>query len=66
MRFQNGDIVRISKSSHYYGKHPTANPKDEDGKIIRVLSGSTGIRVEWDNGDSNGYSESDLRLRRRP
>ena len=63
MRFQTGDIVRISKKSEWYGENTAWNPKDMEGKI-KAIAGH--IRVEWDNGENNFYSERDLRLVRRP
>ena len=68
MRFQVGDIVRIAKSSEYYGTG-VSNPKDTEGKITSFDGGwgfaSHEIQVDWDNGCFNNYSESDLKLRRR-
>ena len=67
MRFQNGDIVRIAKGSPHYTSE-RINPRDVDGKIIGIDDGDENphnIRVNWDNGGSNMYRESDLRLRSR-
>ena len=62
MRFQNGDIVRIAKSSHYYNNDEYGdNPRDMDGTITDVDE----IWVKWDNGQENVYEEHDLKLRRR-
>ena len=64
MRFQTGDIVRISKKSEWYGENTAWNPKDMEGEVMD-LSG-VAIRVKWINNENNFYSERDLRLVRRP
>ena len=62
-----GDIVRICKKSEHYSVH-MSNPRDIDGKIIEInydhVDTSHGIRVMWDNGKSNVYNTSDLKMRR--
>ena len=64
MRFQTGDIVKISKQSEYYDTDVNYNPKDMAGKVIMI--GNNGVRVIWLHSNrSNGYKESDLRLVRR-
>ena len=68
MRFNIGDIVRISKKSGYYGEDE-CNPKDMDGEIVETDSREIGItypiKVQWDNGESCVFREIDLKLRRR-
>lgn len=61
MRFQIGDIVRISKVSGWYGTSED-NPKDIEGVIEELPC----IKVIWDNSTYNFYEEHDLRLVRRP
>ena len=63
MRFQTGDIVKISKKSEWYGENTEWNPKDMEGKI-KAITGH--IRVKWINNEDNFYAERDLRLVRRP
>ena len=63
MKYNVGDIVRISKKSDRYGIVHWS-PKDMDGKIVRISS-SGAIRVEWENGVWNGYHEEHLKLRKR-
>jgi len=58
--FKVGDIVRIKKSSRYYGTGYN-NPKDINGKIFKIRDDGR-IRVEWDNGDINSYKTEDLEL----
>ena len=65
MRFNEGDIVKISKKSTYY--RPTNrgegnNPCHIEGKITGIDSY---IRVRWDNNTTNTYGERDLGLVRR-
>ena len=62
MRFQEGDVVRIAKTSQYYNSNQSDNPRDMDGEITDVGA----IWVKWENGTENVYVESDLKLRRRP
>ncbi len=61
-----GDTVRISKQSSYYSD-TGHNPKDTDGKIISIdyvqADNDNGIQVRWDNGQSNTYCTSDLKMR---
>lgn len=71
MRFRIDDIVRISKTSHYYeedwrddgGDHDSSNPCDKTEGIITDVIGD--IEVLWDNGRMNTYYEDDLKLVRR-
>lgn len=58
-KFKVGDVVRIQKTSKYYGKHPTADPADKDGIVIRLKDSGFRYRVEWGDGE-NSYNESDL------
>ena len=63
-KFKIGDIVKISKCSGYYGCGKSSNnPEDTPGKIIIAHGdGDLNIRVEWVNGTSNCYNETDLEL----
>ena len=63
MRFILHDIVKISRKSEYYLDDYSDNPRDIEGKID-IVSDSY-IHVTWSDGNSNGYSENDLRLVRR-
>ena len=67
MRFRNGDIVKISKKSEWYGKG-RFNPADVEGKITRIdadLDDKYPIRVRWNTQISSFFSEDILRLVRR-
>ncbi len=64
MRFNVGDIVRIAKSSQYYGDDREWNPKDTDG-AIRYIDEDDGAVVHWNNGERCWYEENDLKLRRK-
>ena len=66
MRFQDDDIVRISKHSVFYGDGRW-NPVDIEGRIeaISTSFGGNQIVVIWDNEECNAYEEDDLRLVRR-
>jgi hypothetical protein len=65
--FKVGDKVVISKKSRFYGDH-YSNPTDVDGTITKIRDDYEGpfnvldIKVEWDNGMKNSYSEMDLEL----
>jgi len=65
--FKVGDKVVISKKSRFYGDH-YSNPTDVDGTITKIRDDYEGpfnvldIKVEWDNGMKNSYSEIDLEL----
>ena len=67
MRFQEGDTVKIKKSSYHYGTD-RYNPNGIEGTVTRndVIS-TTGyhIDVDWENGEENQYREADLGLVRR-
>lgn len=68
MRFQNGDIVKISKSSEYYGMDIKYNPRDIEGEIISTdfnPENPHNIRVKWAGGHYAQFREHDLRLVRR-
>ena len=58
-RFKVGDIVRISKSSFYYGRNDY-NPADEDGIVI-LLNSVVDYKytVDW-GGKTNRYRGEDL------
>ena len=74
MRFQIGDIVRISKD---FGgcKSSSRYPRDRDGRIIRItenrLAGSLPIKVRFDDVEYNSntecsmFRESEVKLVRR-
>lgn len=60
--FKVGDKVKIRKDSIYYG-YGENNPVDVRGTIHQYVY-SSGVRlpytVNWDNGEYNNYSSSDL------
>jgi hypothetical protein len=60
---QIGDIVKIKKSSKYYGVSGS-NPKNTEGEIVNISStgASYPITVRWANAKSNAYTENDLEL----
>lgn len=64
MSFQEGDRVCIRKGSIWYGRNHS-NPSDEiSGVIVTIYPEGPiplNIVVEWDNGFSNHYGQSDLR-----
>ena len=67
MRFNEGDVVRISKDSTYFGRS-NDNPRNVNGIITRIneLTGLImPITVEWVGGEVNVYREIDLKLVRR-
>ena len=68
-KFKVGDRVRIAESSEYYGKSKSnknsKNPKDTDGKVTELTNPDCEdyeVMVEWDNGETNIYRDSDLEL----
>lgn len=64
IKFTINQKVRIRKDSKYYGID-NSNPKDIEGKIIRIYdydSDVLNINVLWDNKKENVYNESDLEL----
>lgn len=66
MRFREGDIVRIAKSSAYYKDGYYNNPKDTNGVVIQTDNPTElNYRVRWDSGSRNSYGEEDLKLVRR-
>ncbi len=65
MRFQEGDIVKISKKSTWYEDDKDWNPKDTEGSVCIGLN-QWRVYVTWTNGESNNYRENELRLVRRP
>ncbi len=66
MRFREGDIVKISKKSFFYGSNPmSANPMGVEGKIHKFDPTGLPIEVKWTNGEKNSYDEDDLKLVRR-
>lgn len=60
-KFKRGDRVVISKTSTHYGTGPSNPSEDVKGKISDIY-GTTGycLQVKWDNGNTNGYRETDL------
>lgn len=66
MRFQVGDIVRISKDSEFYGTCEADHPKDINGEIVRIDQWDECTRVNWLTGGWEYYQEDELRLVRRP
>ena len=61
MRFEKGDIVRISKDCLCYGLPFKFHPNDIDGCVKWIGEGR--VCVSWCNGFSNIYTnESDLKL----
>ena len=64
--FKVGDRVEIAEGSQYYGREPSSNnPSKCAGTVRRIVSDDSGIlpvKVNWDNGTSNGYNHSDLKL----
>lgn len=64
MRFQEGDIVKISKKSQYYGKSDN-NPADTEGTVSLGRVGHFNYRVEWGEARWAYYNDEDLRLVRR-
>jgi len=51
-----GNKVKIRKSSRFYGKSKS-NPK-----ITGIILKESPLRVRWDNGETNTYSNFDLEL----
>jgi len=68
MRFNIGDIVRISSQSVWCG-HGHCNPKNINGVIIRISQldafGGLPIVVSWGENKRNRYNENDLKLYKR-
>ena len=67
MRFQDGDVVKIAKSSKYYGRG-RHNPKDTEGKLwvgVGETGGGFDYKVTWGEGRKAWYNDNDLRLVRR-
>jgi len=65
--FKVGDRVEIAEGSRYYGQSATcSNPSDCVGTVQRAITerfrGFLPVTVDWDNGTSNGYNHSDLKL----
>lgn len=56
---QVGDRVVISEESEYYGQDES-NPDNSVQGTITEIYDTGGIPVDWDNGESNGYSPNDL------
>lgn len=61
MRFEVGDIVKISRDSKWYG-YNSRNPRDTIGKIGSI---DDWIGVWWDTDCNNSYEEEDLKLVRK-
>ena len=55
-----GTKVRISKTSGYYARDSSVNPRDVTGVITLVEYGYLGFSVDWSNGEHNNYNEDDL------
>jgi len=60
-KLREGDKVKISNASEYYGISSN-NPKDVEGVITSVSGedGSLPYYVQWSNGGTNNYEASDL------
>ena len=53
--------VRIRKDSSFYKNRYSDDPRDMDGKIIRIgIRNAFCIYVRWDNLEENSYDPSDL------
>jgi len=62
-QFKVGDKVQIKKSSQYYKEDSPHNPQKMNGEVIEVNGGGDhNIRVKWDNGNTNIYNVSDLKI----
>lgn len=64
-KFYKGQIVRIDPTSEYYyaeSGHNSSNPVEIDGKVTMAERShpTLTVMVEWSNGTSNTYAESDL------
>jgi hypothetical protein len=56
-----GDKVMIRENSQFYGAHHLMNPAGVVGTVIYYSGGThQGVHVEWFEGYSNTYDESDL------
>lgn len=55
---KSGDRVKIRKDSQYWSHGTDTNPRHIAGKILRI--DNTSIRVLWDNGKYNIYTQKDL------
>ena len=64
-RFNEGDIVKMSKTSRYWNSTNESNPKHIEGYITIVSSDGTRVKVRWNNGTNNAYYSDGLRLVRR-
>ena len=65
MRFQDGDIVKIAKTSRFYGRSRN-NPKDIEGRLEVNSHMIFEYKVNWGEGKRAWYNDKDLRLVRRP
>lgn len=65
MRFRDGDIVKIAKNCIHYGRSRN-NPKDIEGTLRVNRQGTWTYKVNWGEGRSAWYNDSNLRLVRRP
>jgi len=65
MRFQEGDIVKIAKTSRYYNSGGS-NVKDTEGTLKFTSESSFRYSVRWDAHRWAYYNDEDLRLVRRP
>lgn len=60
MRFEVGDMVRISKDCHYYDL--LHSPQMNGVVKSYSLQGGVSLKVNWENGNTYSYQEKDLRL----
>lgn len=62
--FKVGDIVKITSHSQFYGHKDVFNPSNMLGKIITLsdIYPNFTIKVLWENGNYNLYTEHDLEL----
>lgn len=67
MRFKEGDIVKISKNSKWYGWN-AYNPKDVEGEVVELVTEfAYPVRVIFNgNNTDTVFEEKDLKLVRRP
>lgn len=64
MRFEIGDVVRISRDSEYYGQS-NWHPAGINGVIRSIENDSHPIGIVWDNYRGGYYSEEMLKLVRK-
>ena len=61
MRFEIGDVVRLSKDSRWYG-YDENDPVDVDGIVVALIGTRFPIKVRWRHDGSCVYNETDLKL----